>query len=305
MLPDPSALRTDGAVAHVGVPDAPRAPAFPPGARRKAPSAARRVAALALCAVAFAGAIAAAWSWLRHRDATPPQPSLAALPAGSDAAPAACAAPAAPSAPAAEGAGDAAMDDATATAPDPVDAGAASAAADAAVTADFAACAMPLFPSKSVDAATAGQLSFLCTEVDPMKGVAALKGQLVSAAGADGVSDATKEWAVLGWYDMATLATLRARCCHAPPPLELPRAPEGCLPLDKALNDLGAAVASASAPDDRAVAKASRRYTRAAQCVVRVGAATWYGRKNKPNGGEASAFKKVLARALRRAAQDR
>ncbi|WP_437811463.1 hypothetical protein [Sorangium sp. So ce1078] len=284
------------------MPDAPSAPEPVPGARRKAPSTARRVVALALCAVAFAGAIAAAASWLRHRGAASPQPSL---PAGSDAAPAACAAPAAPSAPSAEDAGAADAAPGNAAAPEQVDAGEASAAPDAAATADFAACAVPLFPGTSVDAATAGQLSFLCTEVDPMEGVAALKGHLTRAAGAEGVSDATKEWAVLGWYDMATLAALRARCCHAPPPLELPRAPEGCFPLDKALNELGAAVASASAPDDRAVAKAARRYTRTAQCVVRVGAATWYGRKNKPNGGEASAFKKVLARALRGAAQDR
>lgn len=164
---------------------------------------------------------------------------------------------------------------------------------------------MPLFPGKSVDAATAGQLLFVCSEIDPMKGVAALKNHLTQAAGPKGVSDATKEWAVLGWHDMATLATLRARCCHAPPPLELPPTPEGCVPLDEALNELGATVASASAPGDRAVAKAARRYMRAAQCVARVGAATRYGRKNKPNGGEASAFKKVLSRALRSAAQAR
>ncbi|WP_437997784.1 hypothetical protein WMF26_45200 [Sorangium sp. So ce185] len=263
------------------------------------------MAVLALYAVVFAGAAAAAWFWMRRRDPAPPPPSLAALPAGSDAAPAACAAPAAPSAPAAE---DAAVSgDAAAAAP--VDAGAASADAAASAAPDaaanFAACAMPIFPGKGVDAATAGQLGFLCTEVDPMKGVAALKGHLARAAGPEGISDATKEWGVLGWYDMAALAALRARCCHAPPPLALPRAPEGCLPLDEALNDLGAAVASASAPDDRAVARASRRYTRAAQCVVRVGAATWYGRKSKPNGGEASAFKKVLARALQQTTQAR
>jgi hypothetical protein len=253
---------------------------------------------LALGVVAIAGAAGAAWFWLRHRDAAPP--SLPAPPSGSDAAPAACAAPAEPSAPAP---GDAGAEEASTAAP--ADAGTASAAPDPAATADFAACAMPLFPGKSVDAATAGQLLFVCAEIDPMKGVAALKSHLAQAAEPKGVSDATKEWAVLGWHDMATLATLRARCCHAPPPLALPPTPEGCAPLDEALNELGAAVASASAPGDRAVAKAARRYMRAAQCVARVGAATRYGRKNKPNGGEASAFKKVLSRALRNAAQAR
>ncbi|XYH96831.1 hypothetical protein ACMHYB_55165 [Sorangium sp. So ce1128] len=304
---DPFALAPDSAAAHVGAParGAPPAPAAAPAPRpRRKPSAARRVAALALWAVAVAGTAAAAWFWLRHRDAATPRPPVPAM----SAAPAACADPAAPDAPVAHDAGaegaaaqDAAAEDGGAAPPEPADAS----AMPAGGSADFAACMAPLFPGRSIDAETAGQLSFVCAEVDPMKGVAALKSHLAQAAGAGGVSDATKEWAVLGWYDMATLAALRARCCDAPPPFELPRAAEGCPPLDAALNDLGAAVASASSPGDRALAKAARRYTRTVQCVVRVGAASRYGRKNKPNGGEASAFKKVLARALRDEAQKR
>ncbi|WP_438040044.1 hypothetical protein [Sorangium sp. So ce128] len=286
-----------GASGLVAPPLRARAPAPASGASRETPSPARRWVTLALGVVAIAGAAGGAWFWLRHRDAAPP--SLPAPPSA-DAAPAACAAPAEPSAPAP---GDAGAEQARTAAP--ADAGTASTAPDPAATADFATCAMPLFPGKSVDAAIAGQLSFVCAETDPMKGVAALKSHLAQAAGPKGVSDATKEWAVLGWHDMATVATLRARCCHAPPPLELPPTPEGCAPLDEALNELGAAVASASAPGDRAVAKAARRYMRAAQCVARVGAATRYGRKSKPNGGEATAFKKVLSRALRSAAQAR
>ncbi|WP_437926480.1 hypothetical protein WMF37_46985 [Sorangium sp. So ce291] len=304
---DPFALAPDSAAAHVGAParGAPPAPAEAPSPRpRRKPSAARRAAALALWAVAVAGAAAAAWFWLRHRDAATPRPPVPAL----SAAPAAGADPAgsdAHVAPDAGAEGAAAPDAATgdAGAPEPADASAAS-ATPADGSADFAACMAPLFPGRSVDAETAGQLSVVCAEVDPMKGVAALKGHLGQAAGAGGVSDATKEWGVLGWYDMATLAALRARCCDAPPPFELPRA-EGCPPVDAALNDLGAAVASASSPGDRALAKAARRYTRTVQCVVRVGAASRYGRKNKPNGGEASAFKKVLSRALRDEAQKR
>ncbi|WP_437657082.1 hypothetical protein [Sorangium sp. So ce1182] len=299
---DPFALAPDSAAAHVGAPARGAPPAAPAPRPRRKPSAARRVAALALWAVAVAGAAAAAWFWLRHRDAAAPRPPVPAL----SAAPAAGADPAASDAHVAHDAGAegaAAQDAAT------EDAGAADASPASATpadgSADFAACMAPLFPGRSIDAETAGQLSFVCAEVDPMKGVAALKSHLAQAAGAGGVSDATKEWAVLGWYDMATLAALRARCCDAPPPFELPRAPEGCPPVDAALNDLGAAVAAASSPGDRALAKAARRYTRTVQCVVRVGAASRYGRKNKPNGGEASAFKKVLARALRDEAQKR
>ncbi|WP_437957015.1 hypothetical protein WME76_37645 [Sorangium sp. So ce119] len=304
----PFALAPASDVARVRAPGpgAPRAPAAAPRPRRERPSGARRIAALVLCAVVLAGAAAAAWLWLRHRDAAMPPPPVPALPA----APAACATPAEPGAPpaasaAAHDAASAATQDAAAAAPEPVDAGAASAAAIEAASAEFAACMTPLFPGKSVDAATAGQMAFVCAEVDPMKGVAALKSHLAQAAGPTGISDATKEWGVLRWYDMAALAALRARCCHAPPPLELPGTPEGCPPLDAALNDLGAAVSSASAPDDRAVAKAARRYTRTVQCIVRVGAASHYGRKNNPNGGEARALKKVLARALQDAAPRR
>ncbi|WP_434043754.1 MULTISPECIES: hypothetical protein [Sorangium] len=295
-------------VAHVRAPrPGPlRAPAAAPEPRppRGRPSAAPRIAALVLCVVVLAGAAAAAWLWLRHRDAATPQPPVPALPA----APAACATPAAPGGPpaasaAAHDAAPAATHDAAAAAP--VDAGAASATPAEAAPAAFAACMAPLFPGKSVDAATAGQMAFVCAEVDPMKGVAALKSHLAQAAGPKGISAATKEWGVLRWYDMAALAAVRARCCHAPPPLELPDTPEGCPPLDAALNDLGAAVSSASAPDDRAIAKEARRYTRTVQCIVRVGAASRYGRKNNPNGGEARAFTKVLARALQDAAPGR
>ncbi|WP_437688297.1 hypothetical protein [Sorangium sp. So ce176] len=295
-------------VAHVRAPrpGALRAPAPAPEPRppRGRPSAAPRIAALVLCVVVLAGAAAAAWLWLRHRGAATPQPPVPALPA----APAACATPAAPGGPPAASA--AAYDTAPAAAQGaaaaaPVDAGAASAAPAEAAPAAFAACMAPLFPGKSVDAATAGQMAFVCAEVDPMKGVAALKGHLAQAAGPKGISDATKEWGVLRWYDMAALAAVRARCCHAPPPLDLPDTPEGCPPLDAALNDLGAAVSSASAPDDRAIAKEARRYTRTVQCIVRVGAASRYGRKNNPNGGEARAFTKVLARALQDAAPGR
>ncbi|WP_438025123.1 hypothetical protein [Sorangium sp. So ce233] len=285
-------------------PGALRAPAAAPEPRppRRRPSGARRIAALVLCVVILAGAAAAAWLWLRHRDAATSQPPVPALPAAPAAGvPAAPGAPPAASA-ATHDAASAAAPDAGAAAPEPVDAGAASAAPAEAASADFAACMAPLFPGKSVDAATAGQMAFVCAEVDPVKGVAALKSHLAQAAGPKGISDATKEWGVLRWYDMAALAALRARCCHAPPPLDLPDTPEGCPPLDAALNDLGAAVSSASAPDDRAVAKAARRYTRTVQCIVRVGAASRYGRKNNPNGGEARAFKKVLARALQDAA---
>ncbi|MGK3999130.1 hypothetical protein [Sorangium sp. So ce1024] len=322
--PSPYALAPGSGVAHARAPAprAPRALAAAPEQRPppERPSAAGRIATLVLCAVAFAGAAAAAWLWLRHIDPAAPWPPTPTQPA----APAACAAPAEPGAPpaasaaaqaasaaaqaasaAAHDAAPAATHDAAAEAPEPADAGAATAAPTGAASAELAACMAPLFPGKTVDAATAGQMSFVCTEVDPMKGVAALKSHLAQAAGPKGISDATKEWGALRWYDMAALAALRARCCDAPPPLELPHTPEGCPPLDAALNDLASAVASASAPDARAVAKATQRYTRAVQCVVRVGAASHYGRKNNPTRGEARAFKKVLSRALKDAAGKR
>ncbi len=163
---------------------------------------------------------------------------------------------------------------------------------------------MPLFPGKSVDAATAGQLSFVCAEIDPMKGVAALKNHLTRAAGPKGVSDATKEWAVLGWHDMATLGHPARPLLPRPAPLELPPTPEGCAPLDEALNELGAAVASASAPGDRAVAKAARRGC--AQPSASPGSA------RRPVTGartsrteERRAPSRRCSRALRRAAQAR
>ncbi|MGK4001212.1 hypothetical protein WMF31_01205 [Sorangium sp. So ce1036] len=324
--PEPSSLAPDSAVAHavidgrVGTSRA-LAAAPEPEPRRKARAAARWTVALAAAVVALAGA-AAAWIWRLPLGAAPTQS------AGAAAAPAACVAPAEPGVPATAGAGtpdtiaaDASPEGVRAAAAEPADAGPADAGpadegpADAgpashaqegdATTADFAACAAPLFPEGSVDPATAGQLSSVCAEIDPREGAAALQDHLAQAAGTRGASDATREWDRLGWYDLAMLAALRARCCPAPPPLELPPAPKRCAPLDTALNDLGAAVAASSGPDDRAVAKATRRYTQAVQCVVRARAASRYGREGTPKRSEARAFKKALARALRDAAPRR
>jgi hypothetical protein len=158
----------------------------------------------------------------------------------------------------------------------------------------------PLFAAGNLDKASATRLAFVCDETNPLKGAAAIRAQLVQAARNRGVSDATREWAVLGWYEMAAFSVLRAHCCPSPPPLDLPEtSSKRCAPLDRVLNELTEAVAASSDPEDPAVEKAARGFTRTVQCVVRVGEASRYGRVGKPDGGEETAFRKTLARVTR------
>jgi eukaryotic-like serine/threonine-protein kinase len=297
---DPFAIAPYSAWTHVGAPEQGPRPSVTSAAPEPAPpprAAPRRrwgLAALAAGAAIAASGVAA-WPWLKGTANVEPRRTLdengeSAAATGLSAAPAACAAPppvTAPLAGASTASTDVSAAPATSAAP-PTEAS----------EAGFAACMLPLFASSSIDAAAAARLSFVCSETNPLKGAAAVRAHLVKAAKNRGVSDATKEWAVLGWYEMAAFTVIRAQCCPSPPPLELPKEPGSCTPLAKALNELGDAVAATTGPGDRALEKSVKRFARSIQCTVRVGAASRYGRRGKPDGGEQTGFKKTLARVI-------
>ncbi len=175
----------------------------------------------------------------------------------------------------------------------------ASAAASAAApppVGDPEACVASLFAPETFDAADGTKLSAVCDETDPRKGSVTLKAEAIRAGSSGSVkkvSDGMREWAILGWYEMAAFSVIRARCCPAAAPITLPT-PEGCEPLDKVLTELGAAASTAG--DDAAARDVLARYTKAAHCVARSGAATRYGRGDRIEGGEETAFLKTLDR---------
>jgi hypothetical protein len=153
---------------------------------------------------------------------------------------------------------------------------------------------MPLFPPDSFDNAT--DFSALCSETDPLKMSAMIRKELVRSR--HPVSDGMREWAMLGWYEVPADSLVRSRCCPSSKPFEFPET-RTCKPMAEVLAPLDRAAAAASDPGDQALRDAVDAYTREVYCIVRSGFAHRFGRKDKPEGGEITAFTHFLGRALK------
>jgi hypothetical protein len=159
---------------------------------------------------------------------------------------------------------------------------------------DLAACVAPVFPSESFDSTS--DFSFLCSENDTSKARQAFRTELVRVG--HNLSDGMREWALLGWYELPTVAMIRARCCPAAAPLELPET-RSCTPMADILSGLATAAQAATDPADKTLQKAVDAYTSEVYCVVRSGIAHRFGRRDKPEGGEDTTFQRFLARFVK------
>jgi hypothetical protein len=151
-----------------------------------------------------------------------------------------------------------------------------------------------LFPRDSFDRSP--DFSALCSETDPLKASGVIKKELVRARHT--ISDGMREWALLGWYELPTASLVRSRCCPSPAPFEYPET-KSCKPMAEVLAPLDRAAASTSDPADKAVRDAVDAYTHEVYCIVRSGIAHRFGRKDKPEGGEGTAFMQFLGRFLK------
>ncbi|AKT36215.1 hypothetical protein [Chondromyces crocatus] len=289
------------------------------GASQSAPHS-KALPFIVFLAAALTGAAVTAWLW--NRTSTSPDPSVtgtssvAASPvtapaSPSPAAPSPSGSPSAPSdpldpAPEPSAALTASAATATAASDPAAPPGGAQAAPTAAspsavpTTATSSdginACMMPLFPDGTFVSRRPPDFAFVCGETDPRRGAALVKKQVVLGAEGSAVSDGMREWALLGWYELATFAALRARCCPGAEPLTLPATPPPCGSLDDALNALGTAAAAATSPDDPALSQAQKAFSESVHCLVRAGGGSLFGHKNQPQGGQDTSFKKTLAR---------
>ncbi|MBK7579448.1 MAG: protein kinase [Myxococcales bacterium] len=130
------------------------------------------------------------------------------------------------------------------------------------------ACVAPVFPPATFVVGT--DLSFLCKEVDPRAGAELLKAAVVKGRGA-GVSVSMQEWAHLSWYELAVFAVARARCCMGAPPLVLPANGGVCSALEQVLDELGRAVVT-----DRAVEQKLAHFDQTVLCLLAKGGARQY-----------------------------
>jgi hypothetical protein len=154
-------------------------------------------------------------------------------------------------------------------------------------------CVVSLFPADSFDPTT--DFSFVCAETDPQRGGELVRAQLVRNH--RNISDGMKEWALLGWYEMAAFSVVRARCCPSASPLQLPEV-HGCAPMADVLAGITAAAAATADPEDKALKKAVDAYTDAVHCFVRSGNASRFGRVRNPQGGEDTTFMRFLSQVV-------
>src|SRR5262249_14351595 len=149
---------------------------------------------------------------------------------------------------------------------------------------DVTECASPVFAPGTFDDSPPPDQGYICNEVDPRRGAAALRADVVRANKGRATSDAMREWSLLGWYEMAVFSVIRARCCPDAAPLALPALPDSCVQLDGALNDLGAAAAGKTREDGNTVERAMVRYADAIRCAVRSSASMTYPYGGHPKG---------------------
>ena len=167
-------------------------------------------------------------------------------------------------------------------------------AAGTAAGAGVGACMVPLFAAATFITPPSG-LDAACQITDPREGVKLVKNEVIRAGGGRIVSDGMREWAIVGWYGMASFAAVRATCCPSTSPeLHIPFKDATC-DLDGALKRIAAAATSATA-EDTEVATALQAYTKAVKCTVDSGAAAFFRQKGGIVEGELVTFQKTLAR---------
>ena len=167
------------------------------------------------------------------------------------------------------------------------------AASAAASPEDVTTCAAQQFAPDAFRASVP-DMAWICDESDPRRGAAGLKQRVVQAGagvGRAGATNAMREWAMLHWYEMASFAVIRARCCPSAGKLGLPLAFGSCEPLDRALDGIGAAAVGRG---DMEAALA--RYRSAIHCAIGSGSAADYSYKTAPPGGAESALRRTIDR---------
>jgi hypothetical protein len=192
----------------------------------------------------------------------------------------------------------------------PTDDAAAAATAPATPPMPTDACLLSMFPADTwPDETKRPKLEFVCTERDPRRGAQQLRAEVARRTGAQrNVSEGMREWAVLGWYELAAFAVIRSRCCDAPEPLALPPEVANCPSFDASIATFAALAprnGTAIGPQPPAevatqIDAAMAEYDKSLRCIIRAGASRNYGSYIRPQGGEDTAFRKTLLRGLAR-----
>jgi len=163
-------------------------------------------------------------------------------------------------------------------------------AADDSTPEQVTACVSSLLTAGTLERARPS-FSFVCGESHARQAATRIQAELSrDQRGTRGATIGMREWAVLGWYELAALAVFRGQCCASPKPLEW--AFKLACPIDKALQQLEDAV---RAHDHAGAEKATVQYTKTAMCLARQGQGPNFGQTGLP-GPSVGTFKKLLKR---------
>jgi hypothetical protein len=158
---------------------------------------------------------------------------------------------------------------------------------------DVKACFVGLLAAGAVAEDAHPDFSFICKDVDPRKASGKVKSMVVAASHGH-VTDAMREWSMMGYWELATYAAMRGRCCPNARPLEIPPSPGACPSLADALN----AISAAAHPGvtESAQADAAKNFHDALRCVVKSGQEKYLGDFPPIAGGQDTAFMKTFQR---------
>jgi hypothetical protein len=149
-------------------------------------------------------------------------------------------------------------------------------------------CVMGYMPKDTFGSAP--DFSGVCDQTDPRLGADKLRVAIVSSAPKTGApTDAQKIFSRIGWYDMAAFAVIRAGCCPDAKPLELPEPTKTCDDMAEALRAVGQEVVS-----NHPVEEALKKYTAAIHCELNNGRGPTFRKRERPVGGEDSAFLELV-----------
>ena len=171
-----------------------------------------------------------------------------------------------------------------------VPARAASASAPPAPPIDLMSCVTEAFKPDTIGNLEGLSFEFVCAQNNPLKGGTSMRARLVTAAGKGRVTDAMREWAGLGWYEMAAYSIIRVRCCQQVEPVSF-HFNLAC-PIDTAINDWEEALVGGNR---ESVEDAVSDYSKAVRCLSQFGQSTNFGR-NGPPGAGVTALRRIIAR---------
>lgn len=163
------------------------------------------------------------------------------------------------------------------------------AAPDAAST--LSECVRSLMPPRTFR--KSDSFDFLCEDTDLRKVNSALYRTIV-AAGAGNVTAGMRQWATLGWYELAVTAVLRGHCCPSTvSPIRLPRSSRPCTGLDRVLQKLSTEHLTKS--DLHRVASP---FEKDVNCLFSKGVPRPYQYREPPTPHNRRVFERFLARTL-------